>query len=231
MKGFILWLVHFPAGSLSLLAAFVALYYPKGSLQHKKAGNYFTIGMLTMLVSGSILGWLKESLDDIFLAALVFYSVFTAWLTVHHKKGETNWLEYLALGWILILGLAAASVDSTWENVRDPGVYPFWIGLVLLFAIGDIHNLYRRGLSGSQRIARHLWRNCFSLVWAVLAFGDKIIKMLDSTIEKMPLVLFGPGALVLCVMFYWLYRLLRGKSEIAYLSRSQQLNIKEEWGP
>lgn len=230
MKELTLWLVHFPSGVVSLLAVFVAFYYPKGSQQHIKAGNYFTIGMLIMLVSGGVLGWLKESPDDIFLAALVFYSVFTAWLTVYRKKGETGWLEYLALSWIVILGLLAANIDLTCENIRDPSVYPFWVGIAALFALGDIHNLIRRGIPGAQRLARHLWRICFSLVWAALAFGDKIIKLLDSTIEEMPFVLIGPGVIVLCLMFYWLYRIFLGKPRIVSLLRIEKIDVKEERG-
>lgn len=230
MKEFILWLVHFPAGTVSLVAAFATLYYPKGSLQHTYVGKYFTISMLVMLVSGGILGWLKESPDDVFLAALVLYSVFTAWLIVYHKKGKTNWLEYMALGWIILLGLVAVNIDPAWEKIRDPGVYPFWVGIALLFIIGDIRNLVQGGLVGSQRIARHLWRFCFSLVWAALAFGDKIVKMLDSTIGDMPFIIVGPGLFVLSVMFYWLYRLYKGEAGFPNPSRIEQTSIKGEHG-
>jgi len=45
-----------------------------------------------------------------------------------------------------------------------------------------------------------------------LAFSDKIIKMLDSTIAQMPYVVAVPAPLVLCVMFYWLFRVYKGRA-------------------
>ena len=94
MKNLIIWLIHFPAGTVALLSAFAAFYYHKGSSQHRKAGDYFTIAMLAMLFSGGVAGWLKNSPDDVFLAALVFYTVFTAWLTLYRRPGETSrWRE------------------------------------------------------------------------------------------------------------------------------------------
>lgn len=205
MKDLVVWLIHTPAGTVALLSAIATFAYPKGSSIHRRAGKYFTISMLIMLVSGGLSGYLKESPDDIFLSFIVFYFVFTGWLTIYHKKGHTGLYEYAALAWIIILGVVAFNIDPIWDKVRDPGIYPLWVGLAVFSAAGDIHNLYQRGLSGSQRIARHLWRMCFSLIWAVMAFGDKIIKMLGSTIEQMPYVIAIFVLLVLSLMLYWLY--------------------------
>jgi len=206
MQDLVVWLIHTPAGAVALLSAIAAFVYPKGSAIHRRVGEYFTISMLIMLVSGGLAGYLKESPDDVFLSLIVFYAVFTAWLTVFHKKGDTGLCEYAALTWIVVLGIVAFNIDPAWDEIRDPSIYPFWVGLAVFFAIGDIRNLYHRGLSASQRIARHLWRMSFSLIWVALAFGDKIIKMLDSTIEQMLFVIAVPALLVLVLMLYWLYR-------------------------
>ena len=78
--------------------------------------------------------------------------------------------------------------------------------MALIFAVGDIRNILLKGMNQAHRLARHIWRISFSLVWAALAFGDKIIKMFDSTIDQMPYVVVVPASLVLCMMFYWLFR-------------------------
>jgi hypothetical protein len=227
MKEIIVWLIHFPAGTVALFSALAAFNYPKGSSRHRKAGQYFTVSMLTMLVSGGVAGWLKKSPDDVFLAALVFYTVFTAWLTVYRRWGETGFLEIAALCYVLELGLGAVFVDPEWDKVRDPNFYIVLPVFAAVFAIGDIRNICSKGLTGAARLARHVWRNCFSLIWAALAFGDKLIKMLDSTIEEMPYVLIGPGVLVLCVMLYWLYHIYMGETGGAYVLQSKQLITKK----
>jgi hypothetical protein len=63
-----------------------------------------------------------------------------------------------------------------------------------------------------QFIKNTYWRISFSLVWAALSFGDKIIKMLDSTIDQMPYVVALPAIPVLCIMFYWLFRIDKGRA-------------------
>jgi len=168
--------------------------------------------MLIMLISGGIAGALKGSADDVFLAALVFYTVFTAWLTVRHRQPVIGFLEYLALAYIVIFGLAALSINPEWDKVSEPGVYTFDAIMALFFAVGDIRNILLKGMKRTHRLARHIWRISFSLVWAALAFGDKVIKMFGSTIDQMPYVIVVPAMLVLCIMFYWLFRTYKGRA-------------------
>lgn len=208
MKAYVVWLIHFPTGTVALLAAIAAFYYAKGSPQHIRAGRIFTVSMLIMLFSGGVAGWLKRSPDDVLMAALVMYSVFTAWLTVHRRAGKTGVLEYLALAYLLLWLLVTLAIDPAWVLVRDPKFYTIMPTFAAGFAAGDVYNLVR-GFGPRQRLARHIWRICFSQIWAAMAFGDKVIKMMDSSHEEMPYVLFGPGVVVLCVMFYWLFRIYR----------------------
>ncbi|MES9991163.1 MAG: hypothetical protein ABW098_04380 [Candidatus Thiodiazotropha sp.] len=215
MKELVVWLIHFPTGSVAILAAIAAFYYPKGSSNHRKAGRVFTIAMLAMLISGAVAGALKGSLDDLFLAALVFYSVFTAWLTVRNRRPVIGILEYLALAYIVIYGLAALAIHPEWAMVKEPAVYTFDAIMALLFATGDIRNILLKGMKRTHRLARHIWRVSFSVVWAALAFSDKIIKMLDSTIQQMPYVVVIPSTLVLCFMFYWLIRIFKAHIPIS----------------
>lgn len=212
MKELVVWLIHFPTGTVAIFAAIAAFYYPKGSPKHRKAGQVFTIAMLVMLVSGGVAGALKGSLENVFLAALVSYSVFTAWLTVRRRQPVIGILEYLALVYIVIFGVAALSINPEWDKVQNSGVFVFDALMAFMFAAGDIRNILLGGMKRTHRLARHIWRISFSLVWAALAFSDKIIKMLDSTIEQMPYVAVIPGSLVLCIMFYWLLRVYKGRA-------------------
>jgi len=212
VKELVVWLIHFPTGTVGILAAFAALYYPKGSAKHKKAGQVFIVTMIIMLISGGIAGVLKGVADDVFLALLVFYTVFTAWLTIRHRQPVIGILEYLALTYIVIFGLAALLINPEWEMVREPGVYTFDAILALMFAVGDIRNILLKGMKRTHRLARHVWRISFSLIWAALAFGDKIIKMLNSTIDQLPYIVAIPATLVLCMMSYWLFRIYQGRA-------------------
>jgi hypothetical protein len=169
--------------------------------------------MMVMLVSGIAAAYLKNSIGDMMLGAIVMYTVFTAWLTVHHKKNETGLLEVTALIWVVGFAITAFAISMGWREEEAPFAYLIWGGLAILFALGDIRNLYHLGLSGTQRIIRHVSRIGFSLVWATLAFTDKIVKMMGANVKSMQgeqlLLIVGiPTMLILITILYWITKIL-----------------------
>lgn len=213
MKDIIVWAIHTPAGTIVLVTAVLAMFAKKGSALHRKAGSCFTVSMMVMLVSGIAAAYLKNSIGDMMLGAIVMYTVFTAWLTVHHKKNETGLLEITALIWVVGFAITAFAISMGWREEVAPFAYLSWGGLAILFALGDIRNLYHLGLSGTQRIIRHVSRIGFSLVWATLAFTDKIVKMMGANVKSMQgeqlLLIVGiPTMLILITILYWITKIL-----------------------
>ena len=213
MKDIIVWVIHAPAGTVGLVAATVALLASKGGGVHRKAGTYFTISMLIMLISGFIAAIFKESTDDMFLSAVVIYTVFTAWLTVHHKKNETGILEYVALGWIVAVAIAVLLTTTIWREIETSNSYFYLLSFAIFCAMGDVRNLHQAGLSGIQRVIRHVWRVGFSLLWAVLALTDKIVKILGSDVKELPkeqliYIIAFPAILILMIIVYWIMYIL-----------------------
>lgn len=213
MKDIIVWAIHTPAGTIGLVTAALAMFAKKGGALHRKAGSYFTVSMMVMLISGIAAAYLKNSIGDMMLGAIVMYTVFTAWLTVHHKKNETGLLEVTALIWVVGFAIAAFAISMGWREEEAPFAYLNWGGLAIFFALGDIRNLYHLGLSGTQRIIRHVLRIGFSLVWAALAFTDKIVKMMGANVKNMQgeqlLLIVGiPTMLILISILYWIIKIL-----------------------
>ncbi|PXX93822.1 hypothetical protein DIT71_03220 [Marinobacter vulgaris] len=213
MKDIIVWAIHTPTGTLALVTAVVAMFARKGRARHRKAGSWFTVSMMVMLVSGIAAAYLKDSIIDMMLGAFVMYTVFTAWLAVHHKKNEAGLLEVIALIWVVGFAITAFSISLSWRGVESPLAYLIWGGLAILCAFGDIRNLYLSGLSGTQRIIRHVWRIGFSLVWAALAFTDKIVKMLGANLktmqeEQLLLIVAIPTMAILITILYWIAKIL-----------------------
>jgi len=213
MKDIIVWAIHTPAGTIVWVTAVFAMFAKKGSALHRKAGSCFTVSMIVMLVSGIAAAYLKNSIDDIMLGVIVMYTVFTAWLAAHHKKNETGLLEVTALIWIVGFAITALLISMGWREVEAPFAYLIWSGLAILCALGDIRNLYHSGLSGTQRIIRHVWRIGFSLIWAALAFTDKIVKMMGANLKSMQeeqliLIVAIPTMLILITILYWITKIL-----------------------
>ncbi len=213
MKETIVWLIHTPAGTVGLVAAVVALFAIKGASLHRKAGRYFTVSMLIMLIAGFIAATIKDSPGDMLLSAVVMYTVFTAWLTAQRKHGETGLLEKAAIIWIVVVGIAALVLSADPGEAGTPDIYLFWAGFAVFCAIGDLRNLQRAGLTSIQRVIRHVWRIGFSLVWTALALTDKIVKTLGENVKEMPVdqlfyIVGIPTMLMLTVTMYWIINIL-----------------------
>jgi hypothetical protein len=170
-------LVHISAGTIGLLSGTAALSFRKGSPRHILAGRIFVASMLTMGAFAVYLAIVRHQPNNIGGGILTLYLIGTAWLTARRRDGETSRFDWVVLLVPLVLGIL------TWMNgikvVRSgadsqdgvPVGMTFFMGSVMLLAAaGDVRMLLGGGVSGTRRIARHLWRMCFGLFIASGSF-------------------------------------------------------------
>ena len=169
--------LHIAGGIVGLLSGTVAMLYRKGSRGHRTAGNVFVVAMLIMGACASILAVMKHQPNNFFGGLLTFYLVTTAWLTGRQRERETGTLDWAAFIFALVLGgslltlsIRVASGLSAKQAGVPIGMYFFLSTITLMAATGDVRMLARGGISGSARIARHLWRMCFGLFIATGSF-------------------------------------------------------------
>ena len=205
--------VHITAGVVGILSGAAAISFRKGSPRHVLAGKVFVIAMLTMAASATYLAAMKHQMNNLFGGPLTFYLVGTAWWTARRKDGETGIFDWAALlvalgvgAGIMTLGLKVAYSQAPPPGGVPAGMYFFMSSVALLAGVGDIRMLMRRGVLGTKRIVRHLWRMCFGLFIATGSFflgqGSKVF---PAFIIKSN-VLFVPAILPLVLLFFWLFR-------------------------
>jgi hypothetical protein len=205
-------LFHICAGTLGLLSGAVAIFFRKGSPRHALAGKVFVVSMLSMAASGAYMAVLKSQPGNIVGGTFTFYLLATAWLTARRGDGETTPLDWAALLIALAvtvvdmtLGLQAANGPTGMKYGYPPGPYFFIGSVAALASAGDTRMLVRGGISGTQRIARHLWRMCFGLF---IAAGSVFL----ARQHLFPAILRTTGVLVflsiapLLLMIFWLLR-------------------------
>src|SRR6266849_10917568 len=87
-----------------------------------------------------------------------------------------------------------------------PGVAYFIFGSVALLAAAlDIRMLTRGGVAGAQRIARHLWRMCFTFLITVMSFFIGKQRLFPEAILRTHLNTV-PVIIVAALMIFWLVR-------------------------
>jgi len=207
-----LLLLHILAGTLGMLSGFVAVFLRKGSRRHGLAGSVFVIAMLCLSSTGVFLAIMKSQPGNILGGTLTFYLVATAWMTARRRDGEPSILDWgaflvvLAVAAIEVtLGLEAAMSPSGLKYDYPPGPYFFLGSVAVLAAAGDVRMLARRGISGTRRIARHLWRMCFALFIAAASIFLARQQIFPALFRKTG-ILFLLSFLPLLLMIFWLIR-------------------------
>jgi uncharacterized membrane protein len=205
---------HASAGGIAMLSGAVALFSRKGGRLHRTAGTVFFISMLINAASASYLGFARSQIGDIVGGLLTIYLIATAWMTVRRAEGETGLVE---LGAFLFATAGAAigffgAVQSVQNGTALLGGIPAFgfSSVVALAAALDLSVILRRGVSGRQRIARHLWRMHLGLFVAVGSFFPGQLQLFPEFIQQIrPIILlFIPAFLIIGLMIFWLIRVL-----------------------
>lgn len=205
--------VHIGMGTLGVLTGAAALLFRKGAAQHRAVGTVFVLAMLFMGATASILAAMKSEPGLVTGGLMTMYFIATAWMAGRRKDGETGVFEIVAfvaaLALTVLLASGAYALATGATKAPNP-VFPYALyGIstaMALAAAGDLSVILRRGLSGAQRIARHLWRMCFGLFIAVGSFAAQGARALPPD-TRLPLLLVSVF-LILGAMFYWLVRVL-----------------------
>ena len=205
-------LVHIAAGGLGLLSGYVALGAAKGASLHRKSGMLFVCVMLTMSVTGMLISAIGGVAPAINLpaASLTFYLVATSLITIRPEAAGSRPLAIAALLMGLAIGVSCAALGLVRlaRGGAAAGVaYPlFLFGVVALVAsAGDLQVIRAGAVRGKPRLVRHLWRMCFALFIASIAFflgGTRVPEAIRT-----PVLLAGGVLLPIVAMSYWLWRL------------------------
>jgi hypothetical protein len=205
-------LLHIASGTLGMLSGFVAVSLRKGSRRHGLAGDVFVISMMSLAATGVYLAALKHQPGNILGGTLTFYLVTTAWLTARRKDAGTGIFDWGALLIVLAvtatevtLGLEAAFSPTGLKYNYPPGPYFFLGSVALLATVGDVRMLVRGGISGTQRLARHLWRMCFALFIAAASIFLARQQIFPALLQRTGVLVFL-SVLPLLLMIFWLLR-------------------------
>jgi len=195
-----------------MLSGFVAVFLRKGSRRHGLAGDVFVLSMLSLSASGVYLAILKSQPGNLLGGALTFYLVATAWMTARRRDGEPGIFDWGALLVVLAVGacqltfgLEAALSQTGLKYDYPPGPYFFMGSVAALAVAGDIRILVRRGISGTPRIARHLWRMCFALFIAAASIFLARQQVFPALLRQTGVLVFL-SVLPLLLMIFWLLR-------------------------
>src|SRR5262249_18548776 len=187
--------------------------------------DIFVVSMIILAVAAVYLAILKHQTGNIIGGVKTFYFVTTAWVNAKRRDGGKSNFGWVGLAFwpelgafLLINGFKVASSPTKVKDGVPVGMFFFIGAIALLSAAGDLRMLVR-GVTGTQRLVRHLWRMCFALFIASGSFflgpANRPLRLLRSVglnqhvftavFGKVAVLLFL-AVLPLILMIFWMIR-------------------------
>jgi hypothetical protein len=205
--------LHIGGGVVAMASGTVALLARKGGPWHRTGGNLFFVSILTMAAIGGYVALFLTQRTSVIAGVFAFYLTATGWVAARRRDGEIGEFELGAL--FVALAVVVADLTFGWQALNNPqglldglpAAPNFVFAAVALLALSlDARMVLHRGLSGRERLARHIWRMCAALFIVVSSFFLGQQQVLPKAWQGSP-VLFVPELVVLALMAYWLVRM------------------------
>ena len=178
LAAILLW-AHIGGGAAGIVTGGVAIASRKGGKVHRAVGKVFVWVMLACyLVGAGVAPFLEDGQRPNFIAGVMaLYLLLSGWSAARRPEIRAGWREIagllaalaIAVAGAVFMQIGAASPTGTVDG-SPPEAFILFLAAGVFAAMGEIHVLVRRTLSGPARTARHLWRMCFSLFIASGSF-------------------------------------------------------------
>jgi uncharacterized membrane protein len=233
----IIFVLHILGGAVGMVSGLMALCARKGGRFHRAAGDLFVVAMLVMAIFAAVLAVIRPGqIINVFIAVFTLYLVVTGWLTARRGNAVAGAPEKISLAVSLMLCVPFAllifqivtgiTLFKSTFIIEGPILIALCVfaAIIAIATIGDLRVVSSGGISGTPRIARHLWRMCFGLTLALgSAFTNGFARLLPGAYHVPP-AFFLPQLLMLVVLLYWVVRVQfpgwAGKAATPPLSRS-----------
>jgi uncharacterized membrane protein len=213
-------ITHIAAGGTAIVSGYAAVAVRKGERLHRAFGNAFALAMLIMAGMAVYLaivfqGVLPGQIGNIVGGSLAIYLVITGWIAAKQRDAVIGASERWAFAAVVLLFGASLSLSikaaqlGKFDGYR-PVFYFVFTGVIAFLAAADLSVILRGGLSGVQRIARHLWRMSFAFFFAAGSFFFGQQKVMPQSMHG-AWYLTVLGLAPLAVMIFWLIRIRFGR--------------------
>jgi uncharacterized membrane protein len=205
-------LLHIAGGTVGIISGAIALLSRKGGRLHRTSGTVFLVAMLIMAAIGAAASPFLPvpSMTNVAAGVLTLYLVATGWVAIKRTNGRIGRFEKGGLG--VALGIVAAglifivmAMNSPTGTIGKTPPQAFYVFAIVgaIAAAGDLKMIRRGGISGSARIARHLWRLSAALTIASGSFFLGQQRIMPAWMRGSPW-LFVPVIAPLLLMVFWL---------------------------
>ena len=203
--------IHIIAGSVSLLAAALAVVSAKGKKVHIRAGRTYFWGMFLIFITAIPMSIVSSNLFLFLVAIFSFYLAYAGMRFARNRTGIANTFDWAAVGLMVLSGIAMwclATVYFMNNNTQYITLAVFgFIAISLGYA--DFRSYRNISAIGKQRIARHLTNMLAGTIAVITA-----VLVTNVNIEPVFILWILPTILITPLIFWWNRKTLRGNKDI-----------------
>jgi uncharacterized membrane protein len=207
----LLW-AHIAGGAIGMVTGVAALATRKGQRAHRAAGSVFFLAMFVAYAIGAgVAPFLDTGQRPNFVAGVMaLYLLVSGAMAARRRDATAGAPEVIGLvialsitaAGVIFMQMGAASPSGTVDGSPPQAFFLFTIAGAFA-AAGELHVLLRKTLSNTSRIARHLWRMCFSLFIASGSFFLGQQQVFPEALRD-SVLLYAIALSPLPVMLFWL---------------------------
>ena len=198
---------HIIAGTVSLLAAALAVVSGKGKKVHILAGRTYFWGMFLIFITAIPMSIVSSNIFLFLVAIFSFYLAYAGMRFARNRTGIANTFDWAAVGLMILSGIAMWCLATLYfinNNTQSITLTVFgFIAISLGYA--DLRSYRNKSAIGKQRIARHLTNMLAGTIAVITA-----VLVTNVNIEPVFILWILPTILITPLIFWWYRKTLSG---------------------
>ena len=202
--------IHIITGTVSLLAAALAVVSAKGKKVHICAGRTYFWAMFLIFITAIPMSIVSSNLFLFLVAIFSFYLAYAGMRFARNRTGIANLFDWAAVGLMVLSGIAMwclATVYFMNNNTQYITLAVFgFIAISLGYA--DFRSYRNKSAIGKQRIARHLTNMLAGTIAVITA-----VLVTNLNIQPVFILWILPTILITPLIFWWNRKTLSGNKD------------------
>ena len=168
-------ILHATSGGFALLSGLLAIATKKGSKKHILSGQVYFWSMLSVIVTGLLVGWYRDNIFLQTIAVFSFYLAFTGKRSLREKKEvKPAPIDWFASTVALLVSLFMLYlVANNIARIGFAGAIPMLLvfgGLLLSMSAGDLMRMFKKKFVKNAWLYTHIGRMGGSFIATSTAF-------------------------------------------------------------
>ena len=199
--------IHIIAGTVSLLAAAVAVASGKGKKEHILAGRTYFWGMFLIFITAIPMSIISSNLFLFPVAIFSFYLAYAGMRFARNRTGIASTFDWAAVSFMILSGIAMWCLATLYFINNNTQFITLTVFGFIAISLGyaDFRSYRNKSAIGKQRIARHLTNMLAGTIAVITA-----VLVTNVNIEPVFIFWILPTILITPLIFWWHRKTLSG---------------------